>query len=403
MGVLQRFERRIEDLVNGPSPGPSRPRSSRWRSPAPSSASATTGPRSCARAHDRAQRLHRRARRARPRAARALRRPAGAELADIVQRARRGAGLLLHRPRHRGLRAGAETCTPACSGCAPTRWPAPSDTSPRDRRRRHAACLDVNGTRFPLTAPGRRDRPRHRRRPAHRRPRRLPPARGGAGARATAASSASSTSARPTASGRRRSGSTARALRDGAELHRRHHHGPVPRGGPAGAEAPDVRHLPAHPHGHQARLPRRALALRPHRRLGHALGPVRHAASSSAAPPAARRASPPTAKPAKPPKPARKGPPKTLVVTAGRARRAPRCASATPPSPSAAPRTPRSCSTTTTPPAGTRASSRRTAVVRRGPRLHQRHLPRPHEGRAPMPVPVGTPVRIGKTVLELRR
>ena len=46
VGVLQRFERRIEEMVNRRSPGPSRPRSSRSRSPAPSSASATTGPRS---------------------------------------------------------------------------------------------------------------------------------------------------------------------------------------------------------------------------------------------------------------------------------------------------------------------------------------------------------------------
>ena len=41
-------------------------------------------------------------------------------------------------------------------------------------------------------------------------------------------------------------------------------------------------------------------------------------------------------------------------------------------------------------------------VVRRGPRLDQRHLPRPYEGHRPTPVPPASPIRIGRTVLELR-
>ena len=41
-------------------------------------------------------------------------------------------------------------------------------------------------------------------------------------------------------------------------------------------------------------------------------------------------------------------------------------------------------------------------VVRRGPRLDERHLPRPGKVTGPTRVPLGVPVRIGKTVIELR-
>ena len=64
----------------------------------------------------------------------------------------------------------------------------------------------------------------------------------------------------------------------------------------------------------------------------------------------------------------------------------------------------RSCWTTRTPRSSTRACSARTGVVRRGPRLDERHVrERPEAGRAGAWCSPGDKIRVGTTMLELQR
>jgi pSer/pThr/pTyr-binding forkhead associated (FHA) protein len=112
---------------------------------------------------------------------------------------------------------------------------------------------------------------------------------------------------------------------------------------------------------------------------------------------------PATAKPAKPPKPSRRGPPKTLVVTEG-------ALAGTSLRLGDAPVTVGRAQDSTLVVDDDYASGRHarlfpqdgTWYVEDLGSTNGTYLERTKVG-APMPVPVGTPVRIGKTVIELRR
>ena len=121
-----------------------------------------------------------------------------------------------------------------------------------------------------------------------------------------------------------------------------------------------------------------------------AAAPRRAPARSRAAGQAGRRAS--------------RGVPSTLVVTAGRPDRHHRPPRRPADHPGPRRTTPRSCSTTTTSPAGTPGSSRATASgssrTWAPPTAPTSTAPR---SPAPTPVPLGVPIRIGKTVVELRK
>ena len=105
--------------------------------------------------------------------------------------------------------------------------------------------------------------------------------------------------------------------------------------------------------------------------------------------PAAARAPPPRRSRRRRPRPsaARRRQARPDLAASPRARwPAPRCRCRPPASCSAATPSARWCWTTTSPPAGTPAStSAPTALVRRGPRLHQRHLPGQRPAHRPVP------------------
>ena len=221
VGVLQRFERRIEEMVN-------RPFARAFKAEVQPVEIASALQREC---DDRAA-IVARGRTMVPNAfvvalgshdherlsvyAEAL----GAELAVDGPRARRGAGLRVHRPGDDRLRAGR----------GPAHRPVPG--AQRRRRGRHRGRVVHRGPggrrrrRGPVgrgrhddvrAGPARDpDRPRRRHRPAHRRPRHLP--RTTPSCAAPAATSPSSTWARPTAWSSTASGSSRHRLRDGAQV-----------------------------------------------------------------------------------------------------------------------------------------------------------------------------------------
>ena len=182
MGVLQRFERRIEEMVN-------RPFARAFKAEVQPVEIASALQREC---DDRAA-IVARGRTMVPNAftvalgshdherlsvyAEAL----GDELAGDGPRARRGAGLRVHRPGDGRLRAGRGPAPPAGSRCAAPPWrapPRPSDHGGPGGRPAPAASLGRGRHDDVRAGPGRDpDRPRRRHRPAHRRPRHLPPPR----------------------------------------------------------------------------------------------------------------------------------------------------------------------------------------------------------------------------------
>ena len=210
MGVLQRFEHRVERLVNGAfarafkaEVQPVEIAAALQRECDDRAAIVARGP-----AHG-AQRVHRRAGRARPRAAGRLRGAAHRRAGRDGARARRRAGLPVRRPgdgraragrrpRHRpvprpqrGRRRGRRP-----RDAQPAR-PGPARPDHRPRWDCPPARVEIGTHRLPADPPGHRARPRPRRRPAHRRPRRLPPPRRDPAVRRP--TPRSSTSARPTA------------------------------------------------------------------------------------------------------------------------------------------------------------------------------------------------------------
>ena len=122
MGVLQRFENRLEQLVSGafarPSAAPSQPVeiAAALQREVDNSAQILSRDRRLVPEH-----LPRRALARRPRAARALRPDAGRGARRDAARARRRAALRLHRPGDDHLRPRRTSWAPAASGCAARR------------------------------------------------------------------------------------------------------------------------------------------------------------------------------------------------------------------------------------------------------------------------------------------
>ena len=148
MGVLQRFERRIEEMVN-------RPFARAFKAEVQPVEIASALQREC---DDRAAIVARGRTmvpnaftvalgRPRPRAAQRLRRGARRRAGRDGPRARRGAGLRVPRPGHRRLRAGRRAARPAASRCAARPSPVPRANEPADRPRRRRPPPAAGGAR----------------------------------------------------------------------------------------------------------------------------------------------------------------------------------------------------------------------------------------------------------------
>ncbi len=180
MGVLQRFERRIEEMVNRPFARAFKAEVAARRDRQRAAARVRRpGGHRRPRPHHGAQRVRRGARRARPRAAQRLRRAARRRARRDGARARRRAGLRVRRPGHRRLRAGrraADRPLPGAQRRGRRRRRGRAGQHRRDDHRRRRQGAVGRGRQHDVRAGARLDPggPRRRVRPAHRRPRHLP-------------------------------------------------------------------------------------------------------------------------------------------------------------------------------------------------------------------------------------
>ena len=267
MGVLQRFERRLEEMVNGAFARAfkaevqpveiasalqrecddraaivARGRTHGARTPSPSSSASTTTTGSASTPS-------------------AL----GAELAAMVSEHAEEQGYAFLGPVTRRASSGTTSSTPgrfrvrSTAVAAAVRRPSRPSTAGDAGRAGGAKApwLEVGTTTYPLALATDPARPRHRGRPAHRRPRHLPPARRDPAGRAATCVIVDL-------------GSTNGIVVDGerveqARLRRRRARSSSaarPWSSTRAGGEPDVR---AHPHAHPARLPRGAVAVRAHR------------------------------------------------------------------------------------------------------------------------------------------